>query len=292
MIDLFHQALQIDPGYARAYCGLADCYGVLGNSYLPPNESFPQAKSYAAKALALDDSLGQAHASMGAIKLYYDWDWAEAEKELKRANELDPGRTEGFEVDGDLLETSGRLDEALAERRRDLELDPLSAVYNMTLGATLYFCRRPDEAIAQLEKAVEMEPHLADNYQYLGEAYEQKGIYDKAIATYEKGIMQTQRYPYLLAALGHAYATSGEREPALSVINELHERSQKEYISPYLFAIVYLGLSDRDQTFIWLNKAFDDRSFFLLWLNVEPSFDTVRSDKRFTDLLRRIRHIQ
>jgi tetratricopeptide (TPR) repeat protein len=162
----------------------------------------------------------------------------------------------------------------------------------MTLGATLYFCRHPDEAIAQLETAVEIEPHLADSYQYLGEAYEQKGMYDKAIATYENGITRTQRHPYLVAALGHAYAMGGDRGSALSVITELHERSQQEYISPYLFAIVYLGLGDGDQTFIWLNKAFEDRSFFLLWLNVEPAFDTVRSDKRFTDLLRRTRHIQ
>ncbi|HEV2826030.1 MAG TPA: protein kinase [Pyrinomonadaceae bacterium] len=287
-IEYFNQAIELDPNYALAYCGLSAADGVLGNNYLPPNEAFPKAKAYAAKALALDETLPEAHGSMGAVRLYYDWDWAEAEKELKRAQILDPNSADVHHLYADLLEIMGRFDEAKAEEKRALELDPLAPIFNMAFGATLYFAGQYDEAIAQYVKTIDLEPHFVVTYFYLGQAYEQKKMYMQAIATYQKGITQAERNPFLIAALGHAYALSGKRDKAQQALDELREMSKRRYISPYLFAVVYAGLGDKDHTFAWLEKAYQDRSFFLIWLKVEPLFAPLRDDKRFQDLLQRV----
>ena len=287
-IEYFNQALEKDPKYALAYFGLAASYGVLGNSYLPPKEAYPQADAYAAKALAIDDTLSYAHTALGANRLYYDWNWAEAEKELKRAQTLDSNNAEAHLLYGDFLDITGQFDEARAERKRSLEIDPLSPRFNMAAGATLYFARQTDEAIAQLEKTISLEPRYDESYIYLGQAFEQKKMFAQAIATFQKGLTQAERSPQLVAALGHAYALNGERGKALKSLDELREMSKSQYVSPYLFAVVYLGLDDQDQTFIWLEKAFQDRSFFLIWLKVEPLFDNLRGDSRFQDLMRRV----
>jgi eukaryotic-like serine/threonine-protein kinase len=287
-IAYYNQAVELDPNYASAYCGLTESYGVLGFLYLPPNETFPQAKAYAAKALALDDMLAEAHMSLGAIKLFYDWEFAEAEGELKRALALDPNDALSHHLYADSLEIRGRFDEAQAERRRALELDLLSPTYNMAVGETLYFARQGDEAIAQYEKTINLEPRFVRTYFYLGQAYVQKKMYAQAIAVYQKGITQAERHPMLIAALGHAYALSGKREKANQALAELREMSQQHYISPYLTALIYLGLGDKEQAFAWLDKAYQDRSSLLIWLKVEPLFDTLRADPRFQDLLRRV----
>jgi eukaryotic-like serine/threonine-protein kinase len=287
-IEYFNQAIEKDPNYALAYWGLCASYGVLGNSYLPPNEAFPKAKAYAAKALALDDGLAGAHASVGANTLYYDWDWAEAEKELKRAQTLDPNFADAHHLYADRLEIMGRFDEAMAERKRALELDPLSPMFNMVFGTTFYFAGQYDEAITQYKKTIDLEPRFVDTYFYLGQAYEQKKMYAQAIATYQKGITQAERNPLLIAGLGHAYALSGERTKAQQALDELRDISKQHYVSPYLIAVVYVGLGDKGQAFAWLDKAVQDRSFFLIWLKVEPLFDPLRGDPRFQELLRRM----
>lgn len=287
-IEYFNQAVEKDPNYALAYFGLSGSYGVLGNNYLPPNEAFPKAKAYAAKALELNETLAEAHAAMGAVRLYYDWDWAEAEKELKRGQTLDPNSADAHHLYGDRLEIMGRFDEAKAERKRALELDPLSPISNMAFGATLYFARQNDEAIAQFENTINLEPRFVDTYFFLGQAYEQKKMYAQAIATYQKGTAQAERNSWLIAALGHAYALSGERDKAQQSLAELRKMSHRQYISPYLFAVVYAGLGDKEQAFAWLDKAYQDRSFFLIWLKVEPLYDPLRADPRFQDLLRRV----
>ena len=287
-IEYFKQAKELDPNYALAYSGLSASYGVLGNSYLPPRESFPEAKAYAAKAVALDDTLAEAHSAMGAVRLYYDWDFAEAQKELKRAQSLDPNDAAAHHLYADSLEIMGRFDEAKAERDHALKLDPLSPLYNMADGATLYFAHQDEEAIAQFEKTINLEPRFVLAYLYLGEAYEQKKMYAQAIATYQKGMTQAERHPLLIAALGHAYAVSGERGKANQTLNELRELSKRRYVTPYLTAIIYLGLGDKEQAFAWLDKASQDRSSFLIWLKVEPLFDPLRDDPRFQNLLRRV----
>ena len=287
-IKYFDQALEQDPNYALAYSGLADSYGVLGGSYLPPREAFPKAKEYAAKALALDNDLADAHASMGAITLFYDWDFAKANEELTQALTIDPNNVGAHHIRGDYLEISGRFDEAIAERKLSLEIDPRSPLRNMVSGATYYFARRTDEAVTQLEKTVELEPRFYPAYFWLGQAYEQKKLPAKAIATYEDGISRSERNPMLVAALGHAYAVLGQREKAKEVLDELANLSKNSYVNPYFFAIVYAGLGDLDQTFAWFEKAFQDRSNYLLWLNVEPLFDPIRDDPRFRELLVRV----
>ena len=287
-IEYYNQALEKDQNYALAYFGLSASYGVLGNSYKSPNENFPKAKAYAAKALAIDDTLAEAHSAMGAVRLYYDWDWAEAEKELKRAQTLDLNNADAHHLCGDRLEIMGRFDEAKAERQRALELDPLSPIFNMAYGATLYFARQDDEAIAQFEKTINLEPRFVETYFFLGQAYEQKKMYGEAIAAIQKGMTQAERHPQLIAALGYAYALSGDRDKANKILDELREISKQRYISPYLFAIVYAGLGDKDQTFAWLDKAVQDPSSFLIWLKVEPLFDPLRADPCFQALLRRV----
>jgi TolB-like protein/DNA-binding winged helix-turn-helix (wHTH) protein/Flp pilus assembly protein TadD len=287
-IEYYSQALEKDPNYALAYQGLSGSYGVLGNAYLPPNENFPKAKAYAAKALAIDDTLAEAHVAMGGVRLLYDWDWAETEKEFKRAQTLDPNNADAHQMYAAYLEAMGRFDEALPEAKRAQELDPLSAMFSMEVGTTFYYARQYDEAIAQLEKTINLEPRYVEVYLYLGQTYEQKKMYAQAIATYQKGMTRAERHPFLIASLGHAYALAGERYKALKALAELREISKRQYVSPYLIAVVYAGLGDKDQTFAWLDKAYQDRSFFLIWLKVEPQFDSLLDDARYKDLLRRI----
>jgi TolB-like protein len=287
-IEYYNQALEKDSNYALAYAGLAGSYGVLGNNYLPPREAFPKAKLYAAKALAIDDTLAEAHLMMGGVRLFYDWDWAEAEKEFKRTQTLDPNNAGAHQLYGDRLEIMGRFDEAQAERQRAQELDPLSPMQNMVTGATFYFAGQYTEAIAQNEKTINLEPRYYPAYIWLGQAYEQKKMYVKAIEIFQKGMNLAERHPQLVAALGHTYALSGERDKANKSLAELREMSKRRYISPYLFAVVYVGLGDKEQVFAWLDKAYQDRSASLIWLKVEPQFDSLRDDPRYKDLLRRI----
>lgn len=287
-IEYYNQALEKDPNYAPAYQGLSGSYGVLGNAYLPPNENFPKAKAYAAKALAIDDTLAEAHVAMGAVRLFYDWDWAETEKEFKRAQTLNSKNASAHQLYAAYLEAKGRFDEARAEAERAQELDPLSAMVSLEVGFNFYFARQYDEAISQFEKTVNLEPRYIDAYQYLGQTYKQKKMYREAIATYQKGMAQAERHPMLIAALGHAYELAGEHHKALKTLDELREISKRQYASPYFIAVVYTGLGDKDQTFAWLEKAFQDRTFLLIWLNVEPQFDPLRDDPRFNDLLQRI----
>ncbi len=287
-IEYYQQAIELDPNYALAFCGLANSYGRLGNSYVPPREAFPKAKIYAAKALELDETLAEAHASMAAVRLFYDWNWTEAEQEINRALALNPKYEHTYDMQAVYFEATGRFDEARASIKQAQELNPLSPQINTALGEDAYYARQYDEAITQLEKAINLEPHYYRAYLWLGSAYAQKKMHAQAIETFQKGMTQAQPHPQLIAALGHAYALNGETDKARQILAELGEMSKQRYISPYLFAIIYVGLGDKDQTFAWLEKAFQDRSFWLIWLKVEPKFDAVRGDSRFQDLLRRI----
>lgn len=286
-IEFYNQALEKDPHYALAYYGLSAAYGVLGNNFMPPREAFPKAKAYAAKAIEIDETLAEAHGAMAAVNLYYDWDWAAAEKELKRGQQLDPDSPQLCLLEGDRLEIKGRFDEAKAQRKRTLEIDPLLPQFNYVDGATSYFAGEYDDAVTQLEKTVELEPRYYQTYVFLGQAYEQKAMYAKAIETYQRG-MTIGHGPDLVAALGHAYALQGDREKAENALEELRKMSRETYVSPYWFAELYVGLNDKDQTLNWLEKAFQDRSDLLIWLNVEPTFKPMHDHPRFQDLVRRI----
>ena len=287
-IEYYDQALEIDPNYALAYTGLSACYGVLGDDSLPAWETFPKAEAYAAKALSIDDTLAEAHGAMGAVRLYYDRNWDEAEKELKNALSLDPNNAVAGNLYADYLDAMSRQDEAKVERERVQSLDPLSPMFATNLGATLYYGRRYDEAIQQIEKSINLEPRYAESYLYLGQAYEQRQMYAQAIETLQKGMSQAENHPKLLASLGHAYARAGKRDEALKTLDQLRELSKHRYVSPYWFAVLYAGLGDKDESFAWLDKAYEGHAVFLIWIKVEPIFDPLRDDPRFHDLVRRL----
>lgn len=287
--DYFQQAIDKDPNYALAYAGLADAYNRLsGFNALPPREGFPKARAAAMKALELDDKLAEAHTILGAVNLFYDWDWSGAEREFKRAVEINQSYSDAHQMYGYYLSAMGRFDEALYEMRRAQELDPLSLEKIAGIGDILSYRRQYDQALEQYQKALEMDPNSGYTHWSIGNVYVQKGRYEEAIAEYQKSIPLSGDSPDEPASLGYAYGLSGKRREAHQVIDELKERSKRSYISPTLIAIIYTGLGEKDQAFAWLDKAYDGRDFILVLLKVEPMFDSLRSDPRFAALMRRV----
>jgi TolB-like protein len=288
-IEYFNQAIEIDPNYALAYSGLADGYVVLGLFYiLPPTEAFTRAKAAATRALELDDKLAEAWASMSVVKLFYEWDWPGYEREVTRALELNPNYAAAHYEYAQYLAAMGRFDEAVREARRAQELDPLSSAINTTVAWIFYFARDYDEAIERYRKVIEIDPNYFLAHRKLGVAYLQKKMNKEAIAEIQKSRSLSEESVEEIAYLGYAYAVAGERNEAEQVVGELREQSKLRYVSPYLMALIYTGLDEKDQAFAWLEKAFEERSNNLIFLKVEPIFDPLRSDPRFTDILRRM----
>jgi tetratricopeptide (TPR) repeat protein len=219
--------------------------------------------------------------------MFYDLDWAAAEREYKRAIELNPNYPTTYEVYSYLLTATGRLDEGIATVKRGLELDPLSVLLSGDTGQAYYCARRYDEAIQQMQKSI-VDPNDAGANIILGEIYEQKGMYDEAIAAYQKAINGSERTSTILGLLGHAYATSGRRTEALKILAELEEMSTQKYVSPYDMAVLYTGLGEKDRAIEQLNKAYEQRAGWVINLKVEPLFDPLRSDPRFADIVRRM----
>jgi tetratricopeptide (TPR) repeat protein len=224
------------------------------------------------------------------ILLQYDWNWQAAEQEFRRALELDPNYALGRSFLAWHLAAMGRFEESLAEDRRALELDPLSAAVNADLGWDLYLARRYDEAIEQLRKAIELDPNYWVSHVLLGRCYEQTGKLNDAVAAFQKAKQIESSIPEVLAALGHGYAVSGRKAEALKIIAELQERAKKEFVPSYAIATVYLGLGMKEQALQYLVKSFDEGSFYMIHLKVEPILDPLRADPRFADLLRRVGH--
>jgi len=286
----FQRAIEIDPSYALAYAGLADSYTLLGVYIaLPPKDAFPKAKNAVEKALEIDDTLAEAHASLGAIKLFYEWDWPGAEQEFKRASALNPSYAYSHQWNGLNLAALGRLDEAMAEMKRAQELEPLSLIINTNVGWIQYYAHQYDQAIAQHQKSVEMDPNFARVHLRLGMAYEQKGLHQEAIGEYQKTLRLSGDDPYVIALLGYSRAMAGQREEARKILNQLQKLQQQRYVPPYSIALIYAGLGEKDLAFEWLDKAFVDRSGPLIYLKVEPMFDSLRSDPRMAGLLERMR---
>ena len=286
----FQQAIEKDPDYAPAYAGLADTYALLAgppSEVLSPNEAMPKAKQAALKALEIDGTLAEAHASLALVLSEYDWNWAEAEREFERAIELNPGYATARQWHAHNLVVQGRLDEALTEARKAVELDPLSLVINNSLGRVLYFRRRLDEAAEQSRKAAEIDPGFLNTYYRLGMVYAAKGDFRAAVAEYEKlhGEAAVSLAP---ALLGNALGRSGDAAGARRMLDRLTTLSKKRYVPAAHVALVYMGLGDKDQAFRWLEKARDERSDFLRFLQVDPLFDPLRSDPRFADLVKSV----
>jgi eukaryotic-like serine/threonine-protein kinase len=288
--EYFQQAIEKDPGYALAWAGLADCYGVYSfYGVLSPKESKPMAKEAARKALELDDTLAEAHVSAAYAKRTYDWDWSGAEREFKRGIELNPNYAMGHAWYGSTLWAMGRLDEAIGELKRAQECDPLSLIINAELGRAFYFSRRYDQAIDQLRKTLdEIDSNFGVAHWYLGMVYEQKARYPQAIAEFQKWSSLSGGDPAATGALGHAFAVSGKPGEAQKALVKLKELSKSRYVSPYDVAVIYIGLGDKDQALEWLERAYEDYSAWLIWLNVDPRFDTVHADQRYHELLHRM----
>jgi TolB-like protein/Flp pilus assembly protein TadD len=286
-IRYFQHATDLDPNFALAYAGMASSYSTLGaRGSLPPIEAYQKVSAAAAKALAIDDTIGEAHFAQGLLKRD-TWDFQGAEKELKRAIELNPNYAEAHHAYAHLLLAVGRTEEGMIESKRLLEIDPLDLALNAHLGWHYLFTRQYDQAIEKCLGTLEMGDTFWAHY-FLGQAYEQKGRYEEAIAELKKAIAKSPASTEATAALGHVYAVSGRRDEAQKVLDELKESSKQRFVSAVWPALIYAGLGEKDQAFEWLEKAYDQRAGWLIYLNTDPRFDSLRSDKRFQDLRRRV----
>ncbi len=262
-IEYFDQAIAADPNYALAYNGLALYYIAENDWYLSPHEAMPKAREAAKKALQIDDTLAGAHASLAVVADWYDWDWATAEREYRRAIELNANDPRPHEFYGWFLAERGRVAEAIAESKRAQQLDPISPEANVFLGQILVFVHQYDQAIAQLHNTVELDATYWLAHDFLGRAYEQKGRLPEAVAEFRRALQLEDAVPENRSMLGHAYAVSGKKAEALKIIEELKDLSARSYVPPYNIAVVYAGLGEKDQAFAWLERAYNERSFYL-----------------------------
>ena len=288
-IEFFEQAIAVDPNYGPAYAGLADCYNMLVvYGIRQPKEGFPKAKEAAIKALEIDETLAEAHASLAFIKFRWEWDRAETEREFLEAIKLKPSYASAHQWYSSFLVAVERFDEAIAAAKRTEQLEPLSFVASSHLGWIYYLAGQNDKAVDQCKKILDLDPTSFPARRYLGLAYEQKGMYAEAISEFQKGV-KLSGSPLMLALLGHAYAVSGKRAEAQQVLNDLQQLQTQRYVSPYTVAAIYVVLNDDEQAFKWLDKAVDERDIWLMNLKVDPVFAKLRKNRRFTDLLARIR---
>lgn len=282
-IQCFQQAIDIDPNFALAYAGLADTY-VL-NTWVPPEESYMRAKAAAARALELDENIGEAHATLGFIKSHYERDWAGGEAEFQRAIKLSPGYATAHHWYADQLLARGQFEQAFAELQLARELDPLSPIINTEVGLYYFYTRQYDRAAAHFRKCGALFPDFFPTHYYLGWALTQMGQYGEAIAEYETALAMSKRHSLVLAMLGYTDALAGRETEARGVLRELEAMTAERNVPPYRFALVYTGLGDKDRAFLWLNKAFAARDIMMIHVNVTPFSDSLRQDPRFGELI-------
>ena len=288
-IEYFQRAVEKDPGYPLPYVGLADSYNILGfYAYADPREAFPRAKAAALKALEIDGTLTEAHASLAYGRLYYEWDWLGAEREFEAVIERNPTYSTVRHYYGNYLAVMGRFAEAAAQFETACELDPLSLIINTAVGWTLYFSRQYEQAVESLQKTLEIDAHFVLARAMLGQSYLQLGRFPEAIAEFQAASELSGASPHYHAMLGHAFAATGNSSEAHKILNQLKEKSARSYLSSYCIAEIYLGLGDEDQVFEWLEKAYEERARQLVMLKVEPEVDRLRSDSRFKNLLQRM----
>jgi serine/threonine protein kinase/Tfp pilus assembly protein PilF len=288
-IELFRQALEVDPEYALAYAGIAHSYNQLGfYQYLSPREAFPKARAAATRALELDASLGEARTVLAMAHFWYDWDWSGAEEELHRAIASNPDFVHVHHFYGIYLTALERFREGLVELHRAEELDPLSLPARASLGFCLYFARRHDEAIVELEKVLEMDPSFAVAHCVLSWAYLAKRMWTEAVRAGTRAAELTGRDTFRLASLGACLAASGRTAEAEAILAELAAASPRRYVSALEIAYVHVALGQTDLAFDWLEKAVAERASFLVLLRVEPRADPLRADPRFAELVGRV----
>jgi TolB-like protein/DNA-binding winged helix-turn-helix (wHTH) protein len=285
----FQQAINQDPTYGAAYSGLADCNsGLAWHGFKSPAEALPKANAAALKAIEMDPQSAEAHASLGLV-LTHRWEWAGADAEFKHALRLDSRYANAHHWYGDYLSIMGRHDEALLEARQALELDPLNLMIGTWVGRRYYLARKYDLAIEQGRNTVELDAHFAAAHLLLGENYVQVGLHEQGLAELQTAASLSGDSPLYLAQVAVAHASAGRKTEALQIVAQLQTISSTRYVSPYGLAQIYAALSDKQQTFKWLQIAYDDRAVWMSYLAVDPVFDSLRSDQRFQDLLRRVR---
>jgi serine/threonine-protein kinase len=288
-IKLFEQAIDIDPTYALAYTGVADAYLNLGGwGHVAFREAYPRAKAAAARALAIDESLAEAHVSLAMVQKEYDWDWTGAGRAYERALQLNPNYAVAHQWYGEYLAAVGRHSEAIAAFKRAIDLDPLSLIIHASLGRHgYYFARQYDQAIAQLQKTLDMDDNFWVGRLWLGWTYAYIGRLSEALAELHTA-RRLDNNLEIVAALGYAYARGGQRIEAQQVLDELQQMSRQRYVSPMLGALIAVGMGENEQAFGWLEQCYADRAQMMSELKAEPAFDPLRADPRFADLLRRV----
>jgi eukaryotic-like serine/threonine-protein kinase len=286
--EYFKQAVQKDPRYALAYAGLADTYNQLGEAgYLPPSEALPEAKIAALQALAIDDTLGEAHTSLGLVEEHYNWDWVSAEREFKRAIDLNPNSATAHLWYGNYLANMGRSEDGMRETKKARELDPFSLIINTTLGRQLYFASQNDQAVEQLRRVLELDPNFSPARRTLEAVFAQMGRHTEAVAEREK-FVSLLGSPELAASIEEDFSKSGYNGVLRSWLDGMTELSKHSYVSSFEIAVIHARLGEKEQTLTWLEKAYDEHDSGLVSLGVDPLFNSVRADARFHALLKRL----
>jgi len=286
-IEHFQQAIEIDPTYALAYAGLADCYYRLSNTYMKPTQAMPRARAAALRALEIDDTLAEAHASLGLVKMLHEWDWRGAEWQFRRAIELNQNCSIAHQRLGLYYNLRGSFDKAVTQLQLALKLDPLSSQISNGLSFAFLQLGEYDRAIEETQGTLDLDTNYHLAYYLLGWVHEQKGEIAEAVAAFET-LVALDDSPVFLAALGYAYAVSGGHDKARDVLDQLQKQSEERYVSQYSRAVVHAGLGNKDRAFECLELAYQERSDMMAWLKVGPEWKSLRGDPRFADLQRRV----
>jgi TolB-like protein/Tfp pilus assembly protein PilF len=284
----FNEAIQKDPNYALAYAGLANAYLVLGANDLQPRDAYSQAEAAAKKALELNDALAEAHYAMAATNFFYYWNFPATEKEISRSLELNPNYSIAYNLRSSLHLAKGQPNEAIVEVKRALDLDPFSLLLHNKLSTAYYYARDYTAAAEQIRKTMQMDPEAAFLHNDMCMVHAQMGRYDEAIAECQKAIILQKDDPAALTSLAVTYALRRQRSEAEWILRTVNEMQKTKYVSPFYFASIYAALGNKDETFVWLNKAKTERSF-ILFVGIDPLFDKIRSDARYAALMQDIR---
>jgi tetratricopeptide (TPR) repeat protein len=288
-IEYFQQAIALDPQYAQAHAGVANAYGAIAFYGLtPPRNSYEKSRAAVERALEFDSSLADAHAMYASIEFYYEWEWEKAEKEFQRAISLNPNYADANQFYAWYLIAMGRTEEAQNSIDRALELDPLAIFAYLTNSDVLYMSRRYDQAIERLQETLDLGGNNPLALSRLGWSYVQKGMFTEAIDKMRQAVILSPYNLELSWMLGHAYAVAGKNAEARQILDDLHRLAENQYVLPYGFALIHVGLGENDAALEWLEKAFEDRNSWMPYLQVEPRLDPLRSDPRFQDLLHRM----
>lgn len=288
--EFFQRAIERDPLYAPPHAGLAQSCGVAGFfGYVPPSQAFPQMKAHATKALALDPNLPEAHACLGAVHLFYEWDWAAAESRLRQALDQSPSHPVAREWYGWCLFPLGQIADALVEIQRARDLDPLSARAEAAVAMSLYFARQHGRALEHLTAALELDPRFADAHCGLGLNYQQLAMWEKSFAAFHEALALSARSAEDIASLGFAYGAAGRPADARAMLSELGAMGAQRYVPPVYHAAIHAGLGEADDACGWLERGFEERSSWCVFLRVDPWWDSLRTNPRFERLLQQMR---